>query len=154
MWRPIKSQDSFKIEQKGALPTKVISLRLRNYSSTGRLYLFWLLPTKNDPSDIQSGRPINKSTGFWTKILNMLNPVSRPIRGALPTKVISLRLRNYSSTGRLYLFWLLPTKKDPLDIQSGRPINKLTGFWTKILNMLNPVSWPIRDLISRPDKSF
>ena len=58
---------------------------------------------------------------------------------------------NHSSTHRLYLFCLLPTKKDPLDVQSGRLINKSLGFLTNILDMFNPVSRPIRGLISRPD---
>ena len=31
---------------------------------------------------------------------------------------LSLRLRNHNSTGQLYLFWLLQTKKDPMVVQS------------------------------------
>ena len=81
MYRRIKSEDIFKIKQNVALPTKVISLRLRIHASTGRLYLFWLLPTRNDPLDIQSGRPINKSVGFLTRKLNMSNIFRRLIRG-------------------------------------------------------------------------
>ena len=41
-------------------------------------------------------------------------------KASLPAKVISFRLRNHSFTGRLYLFWILPTKKDPRDVQSGQ----------------------------------
>ena len=52
MYRRIKSKDSFNIEQNVALPTKVISLRLKIYASTGQLYLFWLLPTRNDPLEV------------------------------------------------------------------------------------------------------
>ena len=48
--RRIKSIDSFKIEQIVALPTKVVSLKTRNHSSTARLYLSWPLPTKKDPT--------------------------------------------------------------------------------------------------------
>ena len=52
MYRRTKSEDSFTIEQNVALPTKIISLRLRIHASTGRLYLFWLLSTRNDPLDV------------------------------------------------------------------------------------------------------
>ena len=82
MYRRIKLKDTFKIEQV-ALPTKLISLRPRIHNSTGRLYLVWLLPTRNDPLDVSSGRPINKSVGFLTKKLNMSNIFRRPIRGIL-----------------------------------------------------------------------
>ena len=67
MYRQIKAKYSFKIWQNVALPTKDMTLRLRYHSSTGRLYLFWLLLTKKDPLDVQSGRPNNKSVGFFTK---------------------------------------------------------------------------------------
>ena len=36
-----KVQDSFKIKQKGALPTKVWSFRLINYSTMGRQHVFF-----------------------------------------------------------------------------------------------------------------
>ena len=62
---------------KVALPTKFMSLRLRNHSSTGRLSLFWPLPTEKEPP----GRLINKSSGFFTKILDMSIFFGRPIRG-------------------------------------------------------------------------
>ena len=81
MYRRIKSKDSFKIEQNVALRTKVISLRLRIHTSTVQLYYFSLLLTKNDPLDVLSGRPINKSVGFLTKKLNMSNIFRRLIRG-------------------------------------------------------------------------
>ena len=81
MYRRIKSKDSFKIEQNVALPTKVISLRLRIHASTGRLYIFWVLLTKKEPTADQSRRPINKSVVFFTKKLNMSNIFRRPIRG-------------------------------------------------------------------------
>ena len=81
MYRRIKSKDSFKIEQNVALPTKIISLRLRIHTSTGRLYLFLLLPTKNAPMAVQSRRLNNKSVGFFAKKLNRSNIFRRPIRG-------------------------------------------------------------------------
>ena len=81
MYRRIKSKDTLKIEQNVALPTKIISLRLRIHTSTGRLYLFWLLSTKNVPMAVQSRRPNNKSVGFFTKKLNRSNIFRRPIRG-------------------------------------------------------------------------
>ena len=61
------TQERFNVGQKDALPTKVLSLRPRKHSSTGRLYFFWLLPTKKDPMDVQSGRPNNKSVFFLQK---------------------------------------------------------------------------------------
>ena len=83
MCRRNKAKDNFKIQQKVALPTKVMALRPKKYSSTGRLYLFWLLPTKKDPTADESDQEISKSVGFLTKILNMFNPVCRPIRGII-----------------------------------------------------------------------
>ena len=77
----LKPQDSFKIWQKGALPTKVWSLRLRNYSSTGRHTFLLLLPTKEGPTDVQSDRRINWLSGFLSKIFDMSNIVGRPMRG-------------------------------------------------------------------------
>ena len=77
----LKSQHRFKNEQKVTLPTKDLSLRLRNHNSTGRLSLFWLLPTEKYPTAVQSCRPNNKSLVFFTKKLNMSNIFCRPIRG-------------------------------------------------------------------------
>ena len=51
MLQPIKAQDSCTIKQITAKLLKVRMLRLRNYSSTCRLYLFWLLPNKKDPME-------------------------------------------------------------------------------------------------------
>ena len=73
MYQRIKPQDSFKIRHNIVLPTKVLSLRLRKHSSTCRLYIFWLLSTKIDPTAVQSRRPNNKLVGFFTKKLNMSN---------------------------------------------------------------------------------
>ena len=64
MKRPIKAQDSFKIEQKVGLPTKVWSLRLRNYSTMGPQYVFLTPADKNRPLNVQSDRRINWSSGF------------------------------------------------------------------------------------------
>ena len=58
------------------MPTKVLSLTLRKHTSTGRFNLFWLLLTKNDPTENQSDQLLNKAEGFLTKILDMFNPVN------------------------------------------------------------------------------
>ena len=71
---------------------------------------------------------------------------------AILIQVWTLRLGNYSSTGPLYLFLLLATKKGHTDIQSDRHINWLLGFLSKIMS--NIVGRPIRGLYGRPDKSF
>ena len=46
---------------------------------------------------------------------------------------MSLRLRNHSSPCRIYLFWLLPIKKDPMTDLSDQEIKTSLGFLTKIL---------------------
>ena len=47
-----------------------------------------------------------------------------------------------------------PTKKEPMDVQSGRSINRSLGFLAKILDMFNLFGRPIRGLFGRPHKSF
>ena len=59
------------------MPTKVLSLTLREHTSTGQFNLFWLLPTKNYPTENQSDQLLNKAAGFLTNILDMVNPVGR-----------------------------------------------------------------------------
>ena len=48
-----------KIKEIVVLLTRNVSLRLRNHSSTGRRSVFWLLPTKKGPKNVQSDRRIN-----------------------------------------------------------------------------------------------
>ena len=66
-----QTTDSFKIQQNIALlyRPKNLSLRPTKHTSTGRLYLIWLLPNKIDSTGDLSGRPINKINrrGFGPK---------------------------------------------------------------------------------------
>ena len=65
---------------------------------------------------------------------------------------MQFRIKNYSSTGRLYLFWVLPMTKEPTAVQSRRPNNKSVGFFTTNMNMSNIFRRPIRGLFGRPDQ--
>ena len=56
--------------------------------------------------------------------------------------------------GLQYIFLTPDDENRPLNIQSDRQINWLSGFLSKIFDMSNVVGRPIRGLFGRPHKSF
>ena len=69
-------------------------LTLRKYSSTGRQPISWLLQTKEDLTDVYSGRQINRSSGVYTKYVTCLILIVGQLEGYL--------LGQRSHCGRLY----------------------------------------------------